>query len=96
MSVREMGPFCSAMSVDARRLDGERGAYKVSHDQTRSHEPWPVSPEHRVIRNEVAQQAIEQEESAQDPEHIRDAYTTSFRFPLDLTVFGDGRSLLRA
>jgi hypothetical protein len=46
--------------------------YDVPHEDCRTDEPWPVSPEHGIICDEVAQQAVEQEQAsdyAQDVHH---------------------------
>lgn len=42
-------------------------AYEIAYDLAWANEPRPPTPEHRVVRDEVAQQAVEQEEPAQYP-----------------------------
>jgi hypothetical protein len=47
--------------------------YEVSHHLSRSDKPWPPAPEYGIVGNEVAQQAIEQEQSSQYPQHIHNS-----------------------
>jgi hypothetical protein len=47
--------------VRLSELRAGRETYQVSHHDSWADEPWPPAPKHRVVCDEVAQQAIEQE-----------------------------------
>jgi hypothetical protein len=57
----------------------EGATYEVPHEDCRADEPWPIAPEYGIICDEVAQQAIEQEQASYYAQDVHYSHASILR-----------------